>query len=183
MKMTMHGESRPPAGSYTESRPPIGATEGIGGNTTTAHQRESEASKTNGETEHGRSMPGLVAELLSEASALGRAEFALARNEMQENLNTAKRGVMSMGAGGAVLAGGLLSLVACAILALSLVWPAWLSALVVGGILSIIGAIMLGAGRSKMKAEQLKPKRTQTSMRENGRFVRRETSRAVEKWS
>lgn len=179
--MSIHGESRPPAGTYTESRPPAGNAGRVG--ETTAHRQEPEEIKTNGDTERARSMPGLVAELLGEASALGRAEFALARNEMQQNLNTAKRGAMSMGAGGAVLGTGLLALVACAILALSLVWPAWLAALVVGGVLAIIGAIMLGVGRSKMKTEQLKPKRTQSSMKENGRFVRRETSRAVERWS
>lgn len=133
---------------------------------------------------HGtRPMSSLLRELANEATALGRAEFALVRTEMEQNLTTAKRGAISIGSGAVVLGVGLLALVASAILALSIVWPAWLAALVVGGGIALIGAIMLAVGRSKVKARALRPTRSERVMKDNARFARNEASRAVEKWS
>lgn len=132
--------------------------------------------------ERDRSVPGLLRELLTEGSALARAELILARTEMKENLTSMQRGVTAMATGMAVLMAGLLALVAACILALSLIWPAWLSALVVGGIVSIIGLVMVMGGKSKAKPSTLSPDRTFKSLQEDQRFVAGQSTRAKESW-
>lgn len=139
--------------------------------------RSSRAHKGN-----GHSFGYLLRELSGETSALLRGELALARNEIEDKVTDAQRGVSSMAAGGAVLAAGLLGLMACAILALSLVWPAWLSALVVGGVVTLVGLILVMAGRSKTSASHLKPEQTIRSLRDTKRFATAERHKAKENW-
>jgi hypothetical protein len=129
-----------------------------------------------------RSVSSLIGELAGETTALIRAEVALARKEMQDNLGTAQRGVKAMGAGAGVLTAGLLSLVAAAILALALVVPNWLAAVIVGGVLAIAGAIMIGAGKHKTSADGLKPGRTLGSLNEMKIMAQQEQDRAMRKW-
>lgn len=129
-----------------------------------------------------RSAVSLVRELFGEGAALMRAELALVRHETRENVDKAQRAVGAMAAGGVVLHAGVLALVACAILALDRIWPAWLAALVVGAIVCAIGATMLAVGKRKMKAESLMPGRAIHSMKDTTKFMRDETARATEKW-
>lgn len=122
----------------------------------------------------------LLRELAGEASALVRAEVALAKTEMRENVTEVKRGVASLVTGGAVLAAGLLALVAFAILILAVVMPAWVAALIIGGGLAIAGAIMLAAGKSKVEPSALKPDRSMASLRRDKDFAHHEAGRAKE---
>jgi xanthine/uracil permease len=62
--------------------------------------------------------------------------------------------------GGAVLAAGLLVLLFAGVFALDLVLELWQAALLVGGVVTLIGLSMVTAGKHKMSAENLKPKRT-----------------------
>lgn len=147
-----------------------------------AATQDGQAQRERVETRGRPATASLVRDLVDESSALMHAEIALARSEMQESLTTMQRGAMAMGAGGIVLFVGTLALTAAAILALSLVWPAWLAALVVGGAVALIGAILLGMGRRKVKPDELKPDRTMHSLRETQRFARNEGQHAMRKW-
>lgn len=129
-----------------------------------------------------RSVGSLFGELVGETSALVRGEITLARKEMHENLSTVQRGVAAMAAGGAVLAAGLLALVAAAILILDLVMPAWLAALIVGAVVATVGAIMLVAGKRKTLQEGLKPERTLSSLQDMTQLARHERDQAMRKW-
>ncbi len=140
---------------------------------------EPERRHDGGET---RSMGTLVRELMGETTGLARAEIALVRSEMQENLAKVQRGATSMGAGGVLVHAGVLALVACGILLLSLVWAAWVAALVIGAGLAIIGAILLAVGKRKATTEAIKPQRTIKTVERTRDFVRNERSRAMEKW-
>lgn len=124
----------------------------------------------------GRSLAGLLRELTRETTALVRAEVALARSEIEEKVTEAERGVSSIATGAAVLFAGVLALVACAILALSLVWPAWVSALVIGLAVCVIGGVLLYAGRKKMSARGLKPQRTIASLHETRTMAKEQVS-------
>jgi uncharacterized membrane protein YqjE len=130
----------------------------------------------------GRPAASLVRELVGESSALVRAEIALAKTELQENITEAKRGAAAMGSGAAVLHTGLLALVATLILALSLVWPAWLAALVVGAVITVIGVAMVAVGRRKASVSGIKPDRTLRAFEHNRQFARDEKNRAMERW-
>lgn len=96
-----------------------------------------------------------IAELLSDLSEelrrLARAEVKLAMTEAKRKAKRAGVGAGSFGAAAMFAFIGVCVLVTTAILALSLVWPAWLAALVVGGAVLLIAAVAAAVGRSSMK--------------------------------
>ena len=94
-----------------------------------------------------RSLGQLVSDLSEQASKLFRAEVELAKAEL-----SAKAQLMGMGAG-MLTAAGILALyflaaaIATAIIALDLVWPLWLAALVVTAFLLLVTVILALIGR------------------------------------
>jgi len=130
----------------------------------------------------GGSTFGLVRDLLRETEALARTEIELAATEAKENLNAAQRAAGVMASGGAVLHAGLLTLAACAVFALDLIWPTWQAALVVGLVLAGIGGAMMASAKSKMRPRALVPDHTMQTIRDTRQFMRRERDRAMEKW-
>lgn len=114
---------------------------------------------TAAEKEHS-SVPKLVRQLTSDVTSLFTKEISLARSEMRESVQEAKAGVVAMTGGGVVLLAGLIVLLMAGVYGLATVWPLWLSALVVGGVVAIIGAVMLKSGQSKIQPKSFKPERT-----------------------
>lgn len=98
-------------------------------------------------------------ELSQETVALIGGEVALARAEMNEKITQVEQGVAAGLSGGAILYAGLLVLLAAAVLGLALVMAAWLAALIVGGVVAVIGAISLATSRKKLSKQALKPTR------------------------
>lgn len=113
---------------------------------------------TNGEAaargdwdERDRSTHEIVGDLTSQVAHLARLEAQLAAREVADK---AKRGAVGGGmfaAAGVVALYGCAGLAAAAVLALALVWPAWLAALVVGAALLALAAIVAAVGRSKLR--------------------------------
>ncbi|MFW5740187.1 MAG: phage holin family protein [Myxococcota bacterium] len=99
-------------------------------------------------------------QLAGESQALARAEVALAKTELNENINKAIRGVASMVGGSAALAAGLVVLLFAAVLGLGTVIPLWLSALIIGGGIAAVGLVLTMVGAKKSKPQNLKPERT-----------------------
>lgn len=118
----------------------------------------------------------LIANLAREVSLLIRKESELAKVEISEKTAQAMGGVASIAVAGAVLLSGFLVLLAAAVFGLNTVLPPemtpWLSALIVGGVVTIIGLIMLQAGRKKLKSENLMPSRTLSSFRRDRELAR-----------
>jgi uncharacterized membrane protein YqjE len=123
-----------------------------------------------------RSLGALFLELTKETSALVRAEVTLARLEIEEKLSQMQQGVTSLAAGGLVLFAGLLALITCAILVLSEIWSPWAAALVVGLVVVAIGAGLLAYGRSRVKANRLKPRRLVETLRDTKQFAKEQAS-------
>ena len=115
----------------------------------------------------------LVRRLADEITTLFTKELALLKVETTNSIREAQAGIGSMAAGGAVLYAGFLFLLVSAFLGLSLVMDGWLAALIVGGVVAIIGAIMLASGRSKLKANSFKPEHYQASMRKDQEMIKR----------
>jgi hypothetical protein len=107
-----------------------------------------------------RSMADLAKQLMRECEALARAEAALVKTEFGEKIADAQRSMAALVTGGATLAGGLLVLLFAAVVALDRVLELWQAAVIVGGSVTVIGAIMLASGKRGMSAQQLKPERT-----------------------
>lgn len=119
-----------------------------------------------------RSVTGLFTELTREMTSLIRHEIALARAEIGEKVSYAQSGVVFLAAGAMFAFSGFLVLLACAVIALSYVWPAWLAALTVGLVVTFLGLALLASGKSHLKAKNLKPTRTTESLRHDRQFVK-----------
>ncbi|MGR4069713.1 phage holin family protein [Halomonas sp. LR3S48] len=118
----------------------------------------------------------LFTNLAREVSSLVRKETELAKVEMGEKTSQAMGALASIAIAGAILMCGFLVLLAAAVFGLNTVLPPettpWLSALIVGGIVVVIGLIMLQAGRKKLKQENLMPTRTMASLRRDKALTR-----------
>ena len=124
-----------------------------------------EASANRPKTE--RSVTALLSDLVTETGMMVRQEMALFRTEMAETMGRAGRGAAAMAVGGIFAFGGFLALLGAAALGLATVLPGWLSALIVGVVFVVLGAILLLFGTSRLGAEALKPQRTLHSLRED----------------
>ena len=98
-----------------------------------------------------RSTGDLVKLVTEQVSTLVRDELKLAQLEMTSKAKKAGSGAGMMGGGGLIALYGVACLIACAIIALSHVLQAWLSALIVGAFLLVVAAVAAMAGRKRMR--------------------------------
>jgi len=67
-------------------------------------------------------------------------------------------------------------LLLAAVYGLSTVMASWLAALIVGGVVTVVGLIMVSAGKKKFEASSFKPERTMHSLNKDKDAVREHTS-------
>ncbi|MDA1358121.1 phage holin family protein [Glycomyces luteolus] len=120
-----------------------------------------------------RSVGAIVGDLTSQVAHLARVEAQLAAREMGDK---ARRGAFGGGmfalAGVIAIYGGA-ALALAAGIALALVWPAWLAALVMGVALLAIAGIFGLVGRAKLRAAMPPvPDETMEHAREDARALR-----------
>ena len=96
-----------------------------------------------------RELGAIVADVWQNAETLMRQELELALSELDRRVDKLKVGLTTAAIGGAVLYAGILILLAAVVLGLSTVMAPWLSALIVGGIVTGIGATMHQRGGAK----------------------------------
>jgi peptidoglycan/LPS O-acetylase OafA/YrhL len=119
-----------------------------------------------------RSIAGLFGDLARESTRLLRQEIALAKSEMLAKLAKIGRGAAELIAGALILYAGFLLLLAAAVLGLSQVVPPWAAALIVGGVVLLVGLGLALKGRRDMTAEKLVPGRTLRTLREDADWAR-----------
>jgi hypothetical protein len=124
------------------------------------------------------SVSRLIGELIHELQQLVRKEGQLATTEVSERLQEATNGAIALGSGSLVAFAGLILLLQAAAFALDL-WlrEPWLSALIVGGVVLVIGGAMILSGRRTLRTRNLAPRRTLESLRRDVEFARNQTSR------
>jgi uncharacterized membrane protein YqjE len=93
----------------------------------------------------------LVKQASDQISQLVRQELRLAQAEMKQKGKRFGMGGGLFGGAGLVAFLGLQALVATAVIALDLVWPLWLSALVVMVVLFAVAAILAVVGKKQIK--------------------------------
>jgi uncharacterized membrane protein len=118
----------------------------------------------------------LVRHLLDQVSTLFRQELSLATAELSRSLSALIVGITSVAVAGALLFAGLLVLLFAAVSGLALVLPAWLSAVIVGVVVVLIGASLLGVGVSRFNAATVPPKRSAESLRKDKDVLTQRTS-------
>jgi hypothetical protein len=122
------------------------------------------------------SLGTLFASLTNDVSLLIRQEIQLARTETMEKVSSATRNVVLMAAGGMVAYAGVITLVIAAVIALGTVIPLWLSALIIGAVVVIIGLVLLQSGRSGLKQMSVVPEKTVQSLQEDAQLVKEKVS-------
>jgi uncharacterized membrane protein len=137
------------------------------------------------ELKQERSIGELFGQLSQDMTLLVRQEVQLARTEMTEKLSRLTTNLISVGAGGFVAYLGGLALMAALILAIrdlaniSLAW----SALIVGGILAIVGYVMLQRGLKELKRVELAPRRSVENIKDDVQSIKDDVQWAKEQRS
>lgn len=121
------------------------------------------------------STASLFSRLLTDVTSLLRNEVALAKAEFRDAVHEVKIGSTSLAIGAAVLLGGLLSLLAAAILALAQFVEPWLSALLIGVALLVVGMVLLNAAKKKLQPSNLDLDRTRSAVRHDVEVIARRT--------
>lgn len=130
--------------------------------------------------EEDRSIAQLLGELIADAQELMRKEVLLAKTEIKEEIDKAKQGAISLGIGAAfALLGGLFLIQMVVHL---LVWafgiPLWVSYLIVGGLLAVVGVVLLLRGKSRVSAIDPVPHATLESVRKDVEWIKEQTPSA-----
>lgn len=128
-----------------------------------------------------RSITSLLSDLTREVTTLVRQELHLAKAEVSEKVSQVESGIGSIAAGGAVLFGGFLVLLQAAVYGLADILDdsydipqLWLSSLIIGVIVLIIGYALLKKGQSNLRAKNLAPHKTARSLREDRDLAKEE---------
>lgn len=118
-----------------------------------------------------RSIGELFSELSREIRTLINQEMRLAKVEMSQKASSMGKSVAVMAVGGFIAYAGLLAIVAAIIIGLSAVVPTWLAALIVGVVIALIGYLLIQRGMEGLKSENLAPRQTIQSLKENKEWV------------
>jgi hypothetical protein len=102
-------------------------------------------------TPDDRSTADLVKLATEQVSVLVRDELKLAQAELTAKAKHAGVGIGMFGAAGVVAMYGVAGLLAAVVLALALVMPAWLAALIVGVVLLGVAGVLAVTGRTQVK--------------------------------
>jgi cytochrome c biogenesis protein CcdA len=123
------------------------------------------------------SLGQLFVDLSNDLSHLVRQELALAKAEVTENIDRGRQGVILMAAGGIIAFAGVLVLLAAAVIVVGhLIDSYWLSALIVGAIVTIIGLVVLFSGKGKLDRMNLVPKKTINSLERDAQMAKEKLS-------
>ena len=117
----------------------------------------------------------LVHDMTQQMSTLVRDEIRLAQAEMTEKGKRAGIGVGLFGGAGLVALYGVAALLATVVLALALVVPAWLAALIVTVVLFAVAGVLAVQGRSNVsRATPAKPEEAIAGLKEDVATVKGE---------
>lgn len=112
------------------------------------------------------SVSTLLGGLVSQLTSVVRYEVELAKREVQRKLKAIVAGLGLLVVAAAILFFALGLLILAAVVALSQVWPMWLAALVVAGVLAIVASVFVGVGVSRIKKNSdLRPERMVSAYR------------------
>lgn len=130
------------------------------------------------EREREASLTSLVSGIISDTQTLVRQEIALAKQEIREEMSTAKAATMKLAIAGAVLVvGGLLLVLALAqALAAVLHWPVWAGYVSVGAVLVVAGYVLFSSAQHQLKTVSPVPEKTVETMKENVEWIKDRTN-------
>ena len=125
------------------------------------------------QTNDERSLGELFGDLARDMGTLVSQELALARTELTEKAARVGKEIAMLAVGGLVAYAGLLAIIAAVIVLIAdRGVPLWVSALVVGLVVAGIGYLLVQRGISALKHEDLAPRQTIQSIKEDTQWVK-----------
>ena len=125
-----------------------------------------------------RSLGELFGDLSRQTTTLIRQEVELAKTEMSAKASRVGKDIGFLAIGGAVAYAAFLALLAAVIIFLATVvrldW--WLSALLVALIVGVAGFLLIQKGRQALTQEDLTPRRTIESLKEDAEWAKDRTA-------
>ncbi len=119
-----------------------------------------------------RPLRELFSRLFAEAERIFNTDLALVRTELKERMTWLKLGAGLMLGGVFFMLLGVLALAATVIIAISYALPAWLSALIVGLFLFIMGGSLALVGLRRLGRADWAPRQTIGMLKEEGTWLR-----------
>lgn len=117
----------------------------------------------------------IVSDIIGHAQEIVRSEVRLAKTEIKEEAKKAAR------ASTLLIAGAVLGVIALGFLlwtvvyALALVFPLWVSALIVAVVLGIVAGALAGVGLAKMRQVSPQPEKTKHEVKEDVQWLKQQT--------
>lgn len=119
-----------------------------------------------------RPLGELFSELVSETRTLLRQEMTLVRTELSEKMVQIGKDAAAAGAGLVVLYTGVLVLVAALILGVANFIPLWLSALLIGILLEVVGVGLLLKARKDLTHMKMVPEKSAETVKETAQWAK-----------
>ena len=140
--------------------------------TTTDFRRRDRGGFRSVEARDYDSTPSLLRRLADDVGTLLAQEVALLKAETARSIGELKASTASIAVGGAIAFMGGFFLLLAAVYGLSNVVQPWLAALIVGGVVTLVGVIMLSAGRRKLEPAAVAPRRTAAALRKDAEMIK-----------
>ncbi len=121
------------------------------------------------------SLGSILRDLTRNAGDLVRGEIQLAAAEMTRRATKAGKNSLLVTIGAFVLYAGFLSIIAAAVIGLSVLIPAGWAALSIGVVIVIAGAITMLIGKRRIRRDIL-PRETMDTLREDSKWMRNQVS-------
>jgi len=120
-----------------------------------------------------RSVGELLRDLASDSAALVQQELTLARTEAQEKLNQTMAGAAALMAAALLALAGFVVLLQAAVYGLEeFGLDPWLAAVIVGGVVLVIGLLLLQKARHDLSVQNLAVHRTAANLRKDLNLVK-----------
>jgi len=121
-----------------------------------------------------RSLGDLFAELAGETGTLVRQEVALAQAEMTHKAVKVGTNVGFLVVGGAVAYAAVLAIIAGVIILLAQFIPAWLSAFLVGAVISVAAYFTISSALAELRKTDPLPRNTIETLKEDAVWLKKE---------
>jgi xanthine/uracil permease len=121
-----------------------------------------------------RSLGELFSDLSRETSTLVRHEVDLARTEITQKASKVGKDVGTLAVGGAIAYAGFLAILAAVIIILASFIPWWLSALIVGLVVAVIGYFLVQKGLNDLKRQDMAHKQTIETVKEDTEWAKQQ---------
>jgi hypothetical protein len=135
-------------------------------------QGEEHSRSTTTSVSSRESIGNLISNLANQTGNLIRDEFALAKREIEEKVQSVQSVLIMIVIGALLGLIAVLALCAALVLGLSEYLEPWLSALLVGGVFGVVAGIVIAFGVSRLKHIRLKPEQTLQTLEENKEWLK-----------